>query len=47
MGGDFHRTAAQQAVADVIDVLETAADRLDDALGRAEGEGSFEGAAPA
>ena len=41
MGGGFIPTAAQQAVADVIDVLEEAADRLDAALHRAEDEGTF------
>ena len=41
MGGGFRPTAAQQAVADVIDVLEEAADRLDAALHRAEDEGTF------
>jgi hypothetical protein len=42
MGGDFVPTAAQQAVADVIDVLEAAADTLDEALVRAEREGTFD-----
>ena len=41
MGGDFVPTAAQQAVAEVIDVLEEAVDRLDAALHRAEDEGTF------
>jgi hypothetical protein len=40
--GDFVPTAAQQAVADVIDVLEAAADTLDEALVRAEREGTFD-----
>ena len=41
MGGIYKPTAAQQAVADVIDVLEEAADNLDAALHRAEDEGTF------
>ncbi len=47
MGGIYKPTAAQQAVADVIDVLENAADTLDEALNRAEGEGTFETDSPA
>ena len=41
MGGVYRPTVAQGAVADVIDVLENAADTLDEALRRAEDEGTF------
>ena len=41
MGGIYKPTSAQHAVADVIDVLEEAADSLDAAHHRAEDEGTF------